>query len=168
MAELSNNTILFIGLANEYCQTLENATSLEKEELIDKMLKLLPRLYIAISDFSPEETDGSVYIDAFLDEIYYDSIRRNLEMTIGEEDTFLEVFEEDMKFSDTPIAVSASEYLADIFQYLFDFIHAVKEASEDQINNCMYLCKENFEAYWGQTLCNVLRALHRIKYNSLS
>lgn len=167
MAQITKNSILFIGLANVYCQTLESAANLEKEEFVDKMLKLLPRLYISIADFSPESIDDSIYIDAFLDEIYYDSIRRNLEMVLGEDDTFLEAFEEDMKFSDTPIAASVSEYLADIFQHLYDFIHAVKDAPEEQINNCLNICKENFEMYWGQTLCNVLRALHRIKYNNL-
>ena len=69
-----------------------------------------------------------------------------------------------MKFSDTPIAVSISEYLADIFQYLYDFLHAAKDATSDQINECMSFCKDNFKVVWGQTLCNVLRALHHIKY----
>lgn len=163
--KLSNNSILFIGLANEYCQTIENAGNTEKPEFIDRILKLLPRLYIAISDFNKEETDDTVFIDSYLDETYYDSIRRRLEGLIGEDDTYLEVFEEDMKFSDTPIAASVSECLADIFQYLFDFINAVKDASDEHLVNCMSFCKDNFEMYWGQTLCNVLRALHRIKYN---
>ncbi len=165
MAELSNNSILFIGLANEYCQTIENCANYEKNVFLDKLLKLLPRLYIAISDYTGTEIDDSVIIDSYLDEIYYDSIRRKLESIIGEDDTILEVFEDDMKFSDTPIAVSISEYLADIFQYLYDFLHAAKDATSDQISNCMNFCKENFKAYWGQTLCNVLRAIHHIKYD---
>ncbi len=119
MSELSNNSILFIGLANEYCQTIENCANYEKAVLLDKLLKLLPRLYIAITDFDGAEIDDSVIIDSYLDEIYYDSIRRKLETIIGEDDTILEVFEDDMKFSDTPIAVSISEYLSDIFQYLY-------------------------------------------------
>lgn len=164
MAEISNNSILFIGLANEYCQTLESCANYEKNEFVDKLLKLLPRIYIAISDFNETEIDDSVIIDSYLDEIYYDSVRRKLETLIGEDDTILEVFESDMKFSDTPIAVSISEYLADIFQYLYDFLHAAKDATSDQINECMSFCKDNFKVVWGQTLCNVLRALHHIKY----
>ncbi len=164
MSELSNNSILFIGLANEYCQTIENCANYEKAVLLDKLLKLLPRLYIAITDFDGAEIDDSVIIDSYLDEIYYDSIRRKLETIIGEDDTILEVFEDDMKFSDTPIAVSISEYLSDIFQYLYDFLHAAKDATSDQINDCLSFCKDNFKAYWGQTLCNVLRAIHHIKY----
>lgn len=164
MAEISKNSILFIGLATEYCQTLENCANYEKDVFVDKLVKLLPRLYIAISDYVESDIDNSVIIDSYLDEIYYDSIRRKLESQFGEDDTILEVYESDMKFSDTPIAVSISEYLADIFQYLFDFLHAAKDATNDQINDCMSFCKENFKSVWGQTLCNVLRALHHIKY----
>lgn len=164
MDKISNNSILFIGLANEYCQTLENCSTYGKTEFVSKLLKLLPRLYIAISDFNEAEIDDTVIINPYLDEIYYDSIRRKLETIIGEDDTILEVFESDMKFSDTPIAVSISEYLADIFQYLYDFLYAAKDATNDQLNDCMSFCKENFKVFWGQTLCNVLRALHHIRY----
>lgn len=33
MTEISNNSILFIGLANEYCQTLESCANYEKTNL---------------------------------------------------------------------------------------------------------------------------------------
>ena len=59
MTEISNNSILFIGLANEYCQTLESCANYEKNEFVDKLLKLLPRIYIAISDFNETEIDDS-------------------------------------------------------------------------------------------------------------
>ena len=62
MTEISNNSILFIGLANEYCQTLESCANYEKNEFVDKLLKLLPRIYIAISDFNETEIDDSVIL----------------------------------------------------------------------------------------------------------
>lgn len=164
MSQLSNNSILFIGLANEYCGVIEHSSEYEKMELIDKLLKLLPRIYIAITDFQKSDVGDDIIIDSYLDEIYYDSIRRQLESVIGEDDAVLEVYEKDMKYSDSPIAVSISEYLADIFQYLYDFIQAAKDATNEQIINCLSFCKDNFESVWGQTLCNVLKALHNIKY----
>lgn len=166
MATINKNSIAFIGLANEYCQLLEQVAEIEKDEFVNELLRLLPRLYISISDMESIELESEIYIDSYLEEVYYDSIRRNIETVIGEDDTFLEVFEEDMKYSDTPIAVSISEYLADIFQYLYDFIHSIRDASEEHYNNCLFLCRENFEMYWGQTLCNVLRALHKIKFSN--
>ena len=166
MATINKNSIAFIGLANEYCQLLEQVAEIEKDEFVNELLRLLPRLYISISDMESIELESEIYIESYLEEVYYDSIRRNIETVIGEDDTFLEVFEEDMKYSDTPIAVSISEYLADIFQYLYDFILSIRDASEEHYNNCLFLCRENFEMYWGQTLCNVLRALHKIKVSN--
>lgn len=165
MDTLNNNSILFLGLANEYCNAIENAASTEKEDFINHMIKLLPRIYISATDLTfPMEAESS-YSEGYLDEIYYDSVRRNLEMLLGEDDTFLEVFMEDMKFSDTPIASSIAECLSDIFQCLYDLIHAVKDIPQEHMNEFLLICKENFDSYWGQTLCNVLRALHNVKYN---
>lgn len=166
MSSIDNNSIMFIGLANEYCNLLENSEDYEKEAFITQMLKILPRIYISATDMQLPVYEESIYIGPHLEEVYYDSIRRNMEIILGEDDTVLEVFEEEMKYSDTPIAVSISEYLADIFQDLYNFIHSVKDAPQSHINDFLYVCKENFDAYWGQKLCNALRALHHIRYNN--
>ena len=166
MSQLNNNSISFLGLANEYCNLMEQAIEIEKDELVDHLLRLLPRLYITATDLRLNEYDEDIYLEPYLEEEYYDSILRKLESVIGEDDTYLEVFEEDMKYSDTPVAASVSEYLADIFQDLYNLIYAAKDAPQEHVNNLIFACKENFEAYWGQTLCNVMRALHKIKYNN--
>lgn len=162
-SKLSPNSIAFIGLAHEYCTNIENAREAEREDFIDAMLKLLPRLYISASDIKVD-SEPDIYIDEKLDEDYYDSIRRNVEALMGPDDTYLEVFESDMKYSDTPIADSISEGLADIYQDLYNFIASVKDAPQDVINEIIAVCKENFETYWSQKLCNVLRALNNLKY----
>ena len=33
------------------------------------------------------------------------------------------------------------------------------------MNDALVECRENFAAYWGQTLVNTLRALHEVKYS---
>ena len=114
MDSIKNNSILFIGLANEYCNLVENTEDLEKEPFVEQMLKILPRIYISATDLDIPIYEDSIYIEPRLEEVYYDSVRRNMERILGEDDTVLEAFEDDMKFSDTPIAVSISEYLADI------------------------------------------------------
>ena len=102
----------------------------------------------------------------YVDEDFYDAVRRNVESLLGPDDTFLETFEEDMKYSDTPIAASVAEGLADIFQPLYNFISVVKESEGESIFEAYSECRENFDAYWSQTLCNVMRPLNNIKYNS--
>lgn len=160
--------IAVTALCADYCHTLEICRDLEPGEFVDKMLNLLPRLYLAFTDVSPEESVGfeeeSEYFESYVDEDFYESIRRNAEALMGPEDTFLETFEENMKYSDTPVAASISECLADIFQPLFNFISIVRDSEGDQLAGAYRECHENFISYWAQTLCNVLRALNHLKY----
>lgn len=163
---LSNNSLAFIALCNEYCSAVEQAPATEPTEFIANMIRLLPRLYITANDLkTEEESDGSGYIEQSLDEETYDTVRRNLETVIGAGDTYLEVFEEDMKYSDTPIAASISEGLADIFQSLYNFVETVREAPSDAIPGAIETIKEDFDNYWSQILCNVMRPLNNLYHN---
>ena len=166
---LNNNSLAFIGLCNEYCQTLESARETECDDFIAAMLRLLPRIYITASDLKIDDL-GLVepYIDGRLDEDYYDSIRRSIENLLGPDDTYLEVFEEDMKYSDTPIAASVSEGLADIFQVLYNFLEAIKDVPNELIDQALIAVKDDFQSYWSRILCNVMRALNHIRYNALN
>lgn len=162
---IAPNLLAFIALANEYCQAVENAQNTLREAFVDEMLHLLPRIYITVTDIpAPAIVSEASYIPESLDEDYYDSVRRKMEQLLGEEDTYLEVFEDDMKYSDTPIGASISESLADIFQVLFNFIENVKDAPEEIILESVDSVKEDFQSYWSQQLCNVIRPLNSIKY----
>ncbi len=163
---LTPNSLAFIALANEYCHALENVFEYEESRaFIAEMLKLLPRIYISASDIKPDD-DSDSFIDSFLDENDYDTVRGNVGRIIGEDDTYLEVFIDDMKYSDTPISTNISENLADIYQPLYNFVATVKDATDETINEAINAVKSEFDTYWGQTLCNVLRALHSIYYKS--
>jgi hypothetical protein len=161
---LTTNALAFIGLCNEYCSSIENAREAQRDDFVPAMLKLLPRLYIAATDLKENVDIEDTYINDALDEDYYEAMRRNVEFIMGEDDTYLEVFEEDMKFSDTPIAASIAEDLADIFQALFNFLETVKDAPEEIISGALSSIKEDFQHYWSERLCNVLRALNHVRY----
>ncbi len=159
--------IAVTSLAADYCVCLENAGEMEKDEFIDRMLDCLPRLYWEFFDITAEEVvmlEEADFFSSYVDEDYYESVRRHIEALLGPDDVFLETFEEDMKYSDTPIAASIAESLADIFQPLFNFISVVKDTDGENIIEAYMQCKEDFDSYWSQTLCNVLRALNHIKY----
>lgn len=162
--QLAPNSLAFIALCNEYCHALETAREAEPQEFVHSMLRLLPRLYISATDLATDGfDDADTYIVDALDEDYYDSVRRNVEMLLGEHDSYLEVFEEDMKYSDTPIAASIAEGLADLFQVLYNFIDTVRDATPDTIQGALTLVKDDFTQYWSQTLCNTLRAVNHIQ-----
>ena len=163
--KLNNNALSAIALANEYCQALELATSVSPREFVLKMTRILPRIYIAVSDIPPSADDDSNDMDfgfdsIHLDETYYNEIRDNIAAVMGEHDTYLETFHEDMKYSDTPIAATVSESLADLFQVLYNFVEDVREADPDQALGYLTDLRRQFAEYWGGTLCNVMRPLN--------
>lgn len=161
---LTPNQLAFLALANEYCLALEHTGEVEQEEFTDIMLRLLPRLYMSASDL---QADSFVeeFLPSALDEDSYDSVMRSIAMLYGENDTYLEVFEQDMKYSDTPIAATISEGLADIFQVLYNLVEAAKDAPADLIDQYLCAVRDEFASYWSQTLCNVLRAINALKYS---
>lgn len=191
--EMRSRLMGLTALASEYCMTVENAPETERNEFIARMLQLLPKLYLEFNDIRPdvrkdssadedagqseefdefapvslEESDygESAYYSDYVDEDYYENVRRHIETLLGPDDTYLETFEEDMKYSDTPIAASISESLADIFQPLYNFISIVKDSEGEELEGAYTQCHEAFCEYWSQTLCNVLRALNHLYFN---
>lgn len=162
---LSTNDLAFIALTNEYCHTLETAASGDRGQLVAAMLRLLPRIYVAASDIEREVSYSDYEIEAALEEPAYDQVRQLLSQIMGEDDIYLEVFMDDMKYSDTPISTSVSENLADLYQEFFNFIVTVKDAPTEAQIELLALVKGDFQSYWGLTLLNVLRALHSIYYD---
>lgn len=163
-SSLNPNSLAFIALANEYCHALENIFDYDdRQAFIAEMLRLLPRLYMSASDIKNTDNTDS-FIDSYLNENDYDTVRGNVSRMMADEDIYLEVFMDDMKYSDTPIGTSVSENLADIYQPLYNFVATVKDATDDTIAEAIVAIKADFDTYWGQTLCNVLRALHSIYY----
>jgi len=69
-----------------------------------------------------------------------------------------------MQYSDLALEASISENIADIYQDLKDFILAYRIGTLDVMNDALWMCRNNFEQYWGQKLVNGLRAIHNLVY----
>lgn len=161
---LSPNSLAFIALCNEYCAAMENAATMEPLQFAKTMLRLLPRIYMSASDL-PVDEYGGAYIDPALDEDMYNSVCSSVATLLGEHDTYLEVFEEDMKYSDTPIAATISEGLADVMQPLYNFVELAKDAPAELIEEALLTVADDFRNYWSRPLCNQLRALNGLVYS---
>lgn len=162
---MNNNSLAFTALCNEYCATLERAAQMDERELVGNMARLLPRIYICAADLKEPTLDDEGYIDGYLQEETYDQIRLSLESVLGEDDTYLEVFESDMKYSDTPIGASLAEGLADLFQVFYNFIETVRDAPDELAAAAINAVHDDFKLVWGQTLTNIMRHIHSIYYN---
>lgn len=163
---LPRNALSFIALALEYCQAIEGASQTERDTFIATATRLLPRLYIAAADIENtlDDTLDDGYIDSALSEDAYDQAMMNIASLLGEDDTYLEVFEEDMKYSDTPIGATISEGMADLYQVFYNFLLTVRDAPNDLILSALRAIHEDFESYWSKTLCNVMRPLNQLRY----
>lgn len=168
--KLSNNALSVMALASEYCRAMELAASTERAEFIERMIHLLPRIYMAVTDLPAAEFEEPDYAfgAAHLDESYYDQIRQSVAALLGADDTYLETFHQDMKYSESPIAATISEGLADIFQVMYNFVEDVRDADFDIMNDHLANLRSDFSEYWSQVLCNVMRPLNEIYQNLTS
>jgi len=161
----SRDSIEFVTVAVQYCGYIESFEDVQAKELTDKLTKLLPLLYLKASLIPETEIVEEDEVETTVTEDDYNYISSRLYNVFGQEDAYLEVFLQDMKYSETPITESISENLADIYQDLKNFITIYERGVTENMNAALYICVENFRTYWGQKLVNVLRALHSIKYS---
>ena len=162
----SRNTVEFVTVAAEYCAFLERCNEHSRKEFIDTMLKLLPLLYLKaqmLPDAEPLSDDG---LEDFVTEESYEVLRVTISDLLADKDNYLDVFVEEMKYSDTPVTKSISEDLADIYQDIKNFICLFQLGINETMHDAIVECNEHFRLYWGQTLVNTMRALHDIRYNT--
>ena len=159
------NVIEFVTVAAEFCAFLERAESMKRCTFVDTSLKILPLLYLKASMLPKCETIGDEAPETYVTEEVYEILRINLAGLMGDKDDYLDVFVQDMVYSDQPIKKSISEDLADIYQDIKDFIFVFQLGLNETMNDSLAICQENFGMLWGQKLVNTLRALHDVKYN---
>ena len=154
--------IEFVTVAVQLCLYLEQSAEQEKDEFIEKMLCMLPLLYLKakLLPKSVEEMDG--YPERFVSETEYEDMRQMVASKLGSDDAYLEVFVEDMRYSDEPITAFVSENIADIYQEIKDLACNYQTRDEAVMNDALVSCMDGFEQHWGQKLLNVLRALHAL------
>ena len=159
------NVIEFVTVAAEFCAFLERAVRMKRSTFVDTSLKILPLLYLKASMLPKCETIGDEALETYVTEEIYEILRINLSGLMADKDDYLDVFVQDMVYSDQPIKKSISEDLADIYQDIKDFIFVFQLGLNETMNDSLAICQENFGTLWGQKLVNTLRALHDVKYN---
>lgn len=171
MSQISPSAIALTGLAVEFCRTVDGCGESEPADFCMAMMRYLPRIYMTALDLKPYEDseagdDNGAIADA-LDEEQYDAVMSRMATLLGEHDTYLDTFVEEMCFSDTPVAVSLSEQLADIYQTAYDLSAAMREAVAEIVPDIMADFKYRFDEYLSETICNALRATNFIYHQEL-
>lgn len=161
----SKSVIEFATVANEYCNFLESKQVLTIKQFLSTLQKLLPLLYLKTSMIPALPDENYETPEKYLSEVDYSFLLNKLTVKLGENDSYLEVFDPGMQFSETPIESSIAENLCDIYQDLKDFIFAYRMGTTEIMSDAIWECKNNFEEFWGQKLVNVLRAIHTLLYS---
>lgn len=160
------NSIEFVTVAAQFCSFVENCQQVGRSAFFDKMPKLLSLLYLKTSVLPLMDDTSYSDLTTYVTEEDYEYIQSKLKSVTGQYDEYLDVFVEDMQYSDTPILSNISEDIADIYQDLKDMIGNFQSADIDIMNDSLKDCLDNFKSFWGQKLLNALRALHNIRYSN--
>ena len=157
------NVLSFVAVSVEFCHTLESDEELSREAWVAKMLRILPLLYVK-GLMLPNELEmiNEEFPPLFVREEDYARVATNVAKIMREEDIYLDVFVEEMKYSDRPISAFVSENIADIYQDIRNFVSIYQFELTNQMQDALVICRQNFLLYWGQKLVNVLRPLHAL------
>jgi hypothetical protein len=157
----SRNVIEFVAVANEYCKYAEHASEIKGDELLKILQRLFPLLHLKASllpEFTPYFEEGN---DKFVTEADWTVIHDAFKKKFGSANDYLEVFDERINESDSPVVASLAENMADIYQDLKNFLLLYQTGTMEVMNDSLWECRMNFESYWGQKLVNALRAIHK-------
>ena len=160
----AHDTLEFVTVAAQYCALLEKSEEQTEEVFAGTLLKLLPLLYLKVQLLPEVETEGDFVPEGQVTEEDYNFVRNGVYRLLHEHDEYeMLVWDEDMQ-TDESRWQSVSEGLADIYQALRNFVAVYQQRLEPCMQDALWQLRENFELYWGQTLLDTLRQLHRIRY----
>ena len=116
----SQNVIEFVAVANEYCNFVENYAQVNRSAFIERMQKMFPLLYLKaalLPQIDDEEVDTP---EKFVNEVEYNFLLNRISEKLGQFDSYQEVFDEGMQFSEAAISASIADNICDIYQDLKD------------------------------------------------
>lgn len=164
-AAYSKTVLDFVTVGVEFCALLEQNDAVSREDWLLQTARLLPMLYLKASLLPEVLLLSDDLPPQFVSETDYAGVRHRVAELLGAEDVYLDVFLEDMKYSEQPISAFISEDIADIYQDVRNFISVYQYRITDQMEAAVHTCAQNFKNYWGQKLVNVMRPIHTLLYD---
>lgn len=155
--EFVNNSVRFCSLLE---QPQEGMMSFARE--LQTVLSTLYGKGLLLSGLQGE--DESV-LEEYVTEEQYNEVRSRVASVMGAYDDYLDVFVEEMKYSDKPVLRTVSEDVADIYQALANFVYAYRQGADDIKYAALMLVLQQFAGYWGGRSLSAMRALHELLFN---
>ena len=157
------DVIEFVTISVQTCLLLEHVLEQEKTDFTEKLLHYLPLLYLKTRVLGKPFETNEGFIAQRVTEEDYNYIAEGVKQLLGEDDAYLEVFMEDMRYSDRPITAYISENLADIYQELKNMAFNYQQENINVMTEAVQSCLIAFYEHCGQKVLNCMRALHGMK-----
>ncbi len=160
----SKEVIEFVAVAKEFCDFAETAPQMTQRDFVGRLQKFLPLIYLKGALLPQNESETGGLTEDFVTEDQYNYLFAEIHHLMGGLDEYLEVFDENMQYSEAPVVHSISEKVCDIYQDLKNFISSYRCGIPDVMNEALWQLNESFESYWGKACAGVLRAVHQVVY----
>lgn len=156
------NTVEFITVSKEYVAFCEDLTPYDPQMSSAFFHRLLPLIYLKASLLPVFEPVEGI-LDEVVSEDMYNLILKNFEEKFGEMDLDCEIFDINSQINEKNSA-PLSEILTDIYQDLKTVLTHYQTGDELIMESSLYVCKQNFELFWGQRLTAAMQMLHILNY----
>ena len=155
----SKEVLEFVAVCKEFCDFVETAPQMSRKEFVLRLQKFIPLIYLKGSLLPQSESEESG-----LTEDDYNYLYGELHRLLGEYDEYLEVFDDNMQYSEAPVVHSIAEKVCDIYQDLKNFISSFRCGIPEVIGEALWQLNNSFELYWGKACVGVLRAIHHVVF----
>lgn len=155
----------FVAVADQFCKHVERASNYKPSEFLSIMQRLLPFLYVKAVNLPATEPNFEEGNERFVREEDWKMIETAIASRLGHLNSFEEPFDQSLHGSGEPVAGEVSEYIADIYQDVKDFLLQYRTGTEEVMNDSVWECSMHFETMWGRKLLGTVRAIHNIVYS---
>lgn len=160
----SKEVLEFVAVCKEFCDFVETAPQMSRKEFVLRLQKFIPLIYLKGALLPQSESEESGLTEEFVTEDDYNYLYGELHRMMGEYNEYLEVFDDNMQYSEAPVVHSIAEKVCDIYQDLKNFISSFRCGIPEVIGEALWQLNNNFELYWGKACVGVLRAIHHVVF----
>lgn len=151
---------IFEGVASRYCETIKNANSISRKELIRRMSTILPELYTGASNLPPTKIVSDEVRRSYHDTDEWMNLFHSLQRKLGSWDVYWYVF--DPIHEKDAITQCLGDDLADIYYELEDYFQGL--ADDATLEDAVWEVRFGFESHWGHHLTSALRVVHELRF----
>lgn len=160
----SKEVIEFVAVAKEFCDFIETAPAMGRKDFVRRLQKFVPLIYLKGSLLPASENEDNGLTEDVVTEDDYNYLYGEIRRLLGEHDEYLEVFDDNMQYSEAPVVHSISEKTCDIYQDLKNFISSFRCGIPEVIGEALWQLNDSFELYWGKACAGMLRAVHQVVF----